>query len=219
MIKFYVYKHTCPNNKIYIGITAQKPERRWVKGFGYKNQPYFYNAIKKYGWDNITHEILCSGLTKEEAEKKEIELIAEYKSNQKDYGYNIANGGNIIGTVSEETKQKISKSLKGKPKEKPSWEGKHHTAETKNKLSSKRKGNKNPMYGKHITEETRTKMSESHKNCSLCKAIICLETGKIFVSTSEAARIMKLSQSNVAAVAKSERKHTKGYHFEYLSKG
>lgn len=43
---------------------------------------------------------------------------------------------------------------------------------------------------------------------------------KIYIGiTAEAARIMKLSQSNVAAVAKSERKHTKGYHFEYLSKG
>lgn len=43
---------------------------------------------------------------------------------------------------------------------------------------------------------------------------------KIYIGiTAEAARIMKLSQSNVAAVARSERKHTKGYHFEYLSKG
>lgn len=120
--------------------------------------------------------------------------------------------------MSEETKQKISKTLKGKPKEKPPWEGKHHSLETKNKLSNLRKGNKNPMYGKHLSEETKIKMSKSHRSGSLCKAIICIETGEVFISASEVARIMKLSQGNVSAVARGERKHTKGYHFSYTSK-
>lgn len=45
---YFVYKHTFPNGKIYIGITDQKPERRWRNGIGYRRQPYVYNAIKKY---------------------------------------------------------------------------------------------------------------------------------------------------------------------------
>ena len=215
---YFVYKHTFPNGKIYIGITDQKPERRWRNGIGYRRQPYVYNAIKKYKWANIKHEILFSGLSQEEAENKEKELIAKYKSNQKAFGYNIANGGNSTGTVSEETKKKISNSLKGRPKEKPPWKGKHHSAETKAKLSNLRKGSKHPMYGKHLSEDTKNKMSESHKNCNLCKAVICIETGEMFISTAEVARIMKLSQSNVSAVARGARKHTKGYHFKYVAK-
>ena len=79
---YIVYKHTSPSNKVYIGITSQTPERRWRKdGKGYKTHIYFWNAIKKYGWNNFKHEVLFSGLTKEEAEQKEIELIAYYKSN------------------------------------------------------------------------------------------------------------------------------------------
>ena len=54
---------------------------------------YFGNAIKKYGWENFVGEILLDGLTYEEACQKEIELIAKYKSNNSQYGYNISSGG------------------------------------------------------------------------------------------------------------------------------
>ena len=52
-------------------------------------------------------------LTKEEAGDKERELIQVLKSNDSDYGYNIANGGFTGDTVSEETRNKISESRKG----------------------------------------------------------------------------------------------------------
>ena len=106
-MSYSVYKHTCPNGKIYVGITLMIPTLRWRNGkHGYRHNIYFQNAILKYGWDNIKHEILYSGLTKEEACQKEIELIARYKSNDRRYGYNIDNGGNCIGKVSSETKRK-----------------------------------------------------------------------------------------------------------------
>lgn len=111
--EFVVYKHIFPNKKVYIGITQQEPKLRWESGHGYKNT-YVGNAIQKYGWENVEHEILLTNLTKEEAEQKEIELIGKYKSNQKEYGYNIANGGNHKGKCSEETKMKISIANKGK---------------------------------------------------------------------------------------------------------
>ena len=52
-INYCVYKHTTPNNKVYIGITCKDPNSRWRNGEGYATQKYFYKAIKKYGWDNI----------------------------------------------------------------------------------------------------------------------------------------------------------------------
>lgn len=91
--RYFVYKHTCPNGKVYIGITCQTPSKRWHNGKGYVQNKYFYSAISKYGWDNIKHEILFDSLTKEEACKKEIELIAQYRSNLHEYGYNLSVGG------------------------------------------------------------------------------------------------------------------------------
>lgn len=216
MQKYTVYKHIAPNGKVYIGITSMEPGRRWNNGYGYKRQPYFANAIRKYGWDNFKHEILFDGLDKEEAERKEVELIAQCHSDEKAHGYNVEHGGNLSGKMSEETKRKISKSLKGQRKDVAPWLGKHHTAETKRKLSEMHKGSKNPMYGKTVSEETRRKMSEAQKRGKLCKHVLCVETGETFISTTEAAKALGLSQSNVSAVARGVRKHTKGYHFKYI---
>lgn len=91
MNKYIVYKHTSPTGKSYIGITNRNPIYRWANGKGYIGQPKFYNAIQKYGWDNIKHEILFSDLNKKEACGKEIELIKKYNSIKN--GYNVSTGG------------------------------------------------------------------------------------------------------------------------------
>ncbi len=91
MESYYVYKHTAPSGKSYIGITSNNPLYRWQNGLGYTGQPKFYKAIKKYGWDNISHEILEEGLTKEQACEKEIAYIKQYDSFNN--GYNASAGG------------------------------------------------------------------------------------------------------------------------------
>lgn len=119
---YYVYKHTSPSGKCYIGITCQNPEKRWgYNGYNYiikkkdgkQKHPYFANAILKYGWDNIKHEILHSGLSKEEACCKEQEYIKIYKTGGK--SYNITDGGEGSSgyKFSLETIEKIANSLKG----------------------------------------------------------------------------------------------------------
>ena len=109
--QYTVYKHTNKiNGKIYIGITFRKPELRWRNGSGYIANKHFYNAIKKYGWDEgFKHEIVATNLSKEDAEKLEIELIQKYNSTNQTYGYNINLGGHSLGQHSEETRKKISK--------------------------------------------------------------------------------------------------------------
>ena len=111
----WIYKITnIQNNKVYIGQTCQSCTKRFgKKGAGYDKSPHFYAAIQKYGWDNFEHLIILSGVTKEEAEQKEIELIKKYNSVNPQKGYNIENGGNCMGTHSEETKLKISIAQRG----------------------------------------------------------------------------------------------------------
>ena len=115
---FVVYCHTNKvNGKRYIGITCQIPEVRWgYNGNNYKqSQPYFAAAIKKYGWDNFIHEILYSGLTANEAQNKEIELIALYHTyvgDSKCCGYNLTRGGfgGVKYLTEEERKAAINES-------------------------------------------------------------------------------------------------------------
>ena len=151
---FIVYKHTTPSNKVYIGLTNQKPNRRWREGLGYRTQELFYRAILKYGWENIRHEILFDNLTKEEACKKEIELIAFYKSNKKEYGYNLSNGGEF-NNMTEEGKKKISLIHKGKK----------ISEETRLKMSVSRKGVKHSQeHSRRISEAKKGVIfSEEHK--------------------------------------------------------
>ena len=105
---YCVYKHTTPNGLVYIGITNQEPNARWLNGRGYKKNPLFFDSILLYGWLNIKHEILFSGLSKEEACQKEIDLIKEYRSDEVEYGFNSQSGGDRGYTHNVETRKKLA---------------------------------------------------------------------------------------------------------------
>lgn len=139
---------------MYIGITSQSLEKRFNNGNGYKKCPKVYAAILKYGWDNVEHEMLFDGLTKQEAEAKEIELIAYYNSIEN--GYNIEHGGNAPGTHSIETRAKISAGNVGKSR--PHW-----TEERKQAASVSVSGKSNPFYGKHHSEAVKKAHSDFMK--------------------------------------------------------
>lgn len=160
---YTVYMHKTPSNKVYIGITSQKPEKRWQEGLGYNK--YFTNAIKRYGWDNIEHVIIAENLSKDGACKLEQELIAHYKSTDRKYGYNITPGGNVgcLGyTHTVEAKEKMSidrcgkKLIRRKQNYKPWNYGVPMTNEQKDNLRQQRLGTTQ-------SEETKQKISQSMK--------------------------------------------------------
>lgn len=109
MNNYIVYTHISPSNKRYIGITSQKINRRWRGGKGYENNIHFTNAINKYGWDNFQHIIIAKGLTQNEAEWLEVELIREWDTTNINKGYNVNLGGEL---KSQKVLEKISNSLK-----------------------------------------------------------------------------------------------------------
>lgn len=168
---YTVYKHTAPGGKVYIGITSQTVAQRWgTSGQRYCKSVYFSRAIKKYGWENIQHEIIAEGLTKAQATALEIELIAKYDSTNPEKGYNCSTGGEASragAKASAETRQKQSAAHRGKS---PS-------AETRQKLSDLQKGIpkreetckkiSEALKGKSPSAETRQRQSEAQRGKTL----------------------------------------------------
>ena len=139
MNNYVIYIHTNKfNNKRYVGMTINT-ERRWRNdGIEYKpsserNQRPFWNAIEKYGWENFEHEIVEEHLTFEEACEKEKYYIELYNTRDRNFGYNVAEGGNG------------GKIYKDHPK---GMSGKKHSEEWRRKHSERMKGKNNPAYGR-----------------------------------------------------------------------
>ena len=103
--RYCVYMHISPSGKKYIGITQQNPLKRWQKGNGYRNNPFFTNAIRKYGWDSFDHCIISENLEKEKACTLERYYIALYQTTDRKKGYNIGTGGEHGGTGSKRSKE------------------------------------------------------------------------------------------------------------------
>lgn len=93
---YCVYEHVFPNGKRYIGISCDA-EKRWRYGAGYNEQGKIANAIKKYGWKNVQHNIIVDGLDEEQAKKLEVYLIAALDTI--DNGYNTSIGGDNINST------------------------------------------------------------------------------------------------------------------------
>lgn len=209
MNNYKVYKHTnLHNGKVYIGITCKDVAMRWKNGKAYQKGTHFRNAIDKYGWDSFAHEVLLENLSEDEAKRKEVELIALYKSNDREYGYNTTSGGDGASGLkhSDETKQKISERQKGIRKS-PATEFK--------------KGMIPWNKGKKASEEYRRAMSEAHKGKASPKRkkVVCVETGVIYDSVTKAAEDVGSSSTTISAVCQGKLKTSKGYKWEYYVEG
>lgn len=68
---YTVSVHLTPDLKAFVGATKQK----WSKPSTYRGCTEFYNAAQQFGWGNIAHYEIETGLTKEEAFKARDTLI------------------------------------------------------------------------------------------------------------------------------------------------
>ena len=224
-----VYKHTSPNGKIYIGITHQKPEKRWLCGYGYKSNHHFWNAISKFGWNNFDHEIIASGLTQKQAEQMEKDLVRKYNSTDKNFGYNVAEGGHVLTEASrkkigdtrkergikpwntgrhleQKTKDKISRANKGN-RNHVVW-----TEEQKEKVRATKAGEKNPNYGKPMREETKQRLLAVNE---IPVVQICDDGERVYSSAKEAGDKTGIANCNITRVCKGQRATAGGFAWRY----
>lgn len=216
---YHLYIHVNKvNKKRYVGITCQDIKKRWGGGSNYKNSTYFYHAIQKYGWNNFDHYVLYTELTKEEAEQKEIELIAFWNTTDHNNGYNLAKGG--------ESRNGIKLTRKQIEKMRERMLGTKHSKETIEKMKKVHKGKHvgelNNMYGKHWNENQRKIITEANRknqqggNNSNARRVKCITTGEIFDCISDAMRKYDINKTNISACCKGKRKTAGKMTWEYV---
>lgn len=168
------------NKKQYVGITKFSITERFYQHT--KRGFLLTEAIKKYGEDKFSIELIEEVDTAGRAYELEQYYIMEYNS-KVPYGYNITDGGDgIFGwEATEEYRKECSERVKQLHKEKKvGMYGKKHTDETKKKMSEASKGKFKPWLigrklspetierlrqlnlGRVASKETRKKISENH---------------------------------------------------------
>lgn len=227
--EYLVYCHIFPNNnKRYVGITYGNPLRRWKNGYGYRKQRIVFNAINKYKWENIQHNILIHGLTEEQAKKWEAKLISFYESNNILHGYNRTEGGDSVSSITSNKKviclnnQKIYDSatsaslnlnlsteavihvcLKDGKQRMTQGYGFYYYDDYI-KLSPKERVDVIKDFFKH-----RLKTYKEDRRC------VCLETGKYYKNVKEAAKDTGICRMDISKCCRHINYYAKGLHWYY----
>jgi group I intron endonuclease len=211
-----IYKTTnLINGKIYIGQNQTEDSSYLGSGKLIKR------AIKKNGRNNFKREVIEICNIKEELDRQEKYWIEKLQSRNPDIGYNLHEGGeggnrNKV-ELSQATKNKMSKSKKGK-----SWG--HHTEKTKYIISQKRKGiSFSEEHKKHISEKRKLRKisqqtREKQRKSMLCKNIkqyLLLDPkGQIHITKKglrEFCRQHRLNSQNLHQTLTGKRKTNKGW--------
>jgi group I intron endonuclease len=148
MIIYSIYKCVNKTNgKVYIGFDSNWPNRKRIHKCNYLKINYkFYNALKKYGWDNFEWDVIYQSRDRDYTlnimERHFIEYYDSFKN-----GYNSTLGGQGVFGVSrkqsEEEKNKRKIIMKGNSYGSLS-KGRILTEEQKQKLSLLKKGKPQP---------------------------------------------------------------------------
>lgn len=199
------------NGKKYVGQTTQGLEQRWRRHCwdctADKSNMPVSKAIKKYGKENFAIEILDNCTSLEELNAKEKYYAQELKTFSPN-GYNLR-AGNGLGSMTDETKRKISIGNKGKK----------ISAETLKKQSESHKGHA-------VLDSTKKKLSilnKGKRGSALCYQRLVEITSKMFYLVSPSGeeiifknmalfcRINNLSASQMCMVVKGKRLCYKGW--------
>lgn len=169
-----VYKYTSPSGKVYVGQTIIERKRRRMflaVDKDYSNGCLINNARRKYGPENFIYEVLFEingedrGHIKKTLDYWEKYYIAEFKSNDRRYGYNMNEGGagNAGCFYSEETRAKMGARSRERMAKYNPMKGKKHKPESiaLMKANTKRKyGKDNPNFGWKPPKELLDRLAE-----------------------------------------------------------
>lgn len=198
------------NGKQYVGQTTQTLKVRFAEHCR-KDKGYIGHAIQKYGKENFSIELLDTAQNINELNEKEIYWIARLNTIAPQ-GYNLCYGGGVtIGYTHKLQSRRLMSVTKKRNKvmqgENNHFYGKHHTDESRAKMSSKWQTGERVM-----TEEHKEKMRKAH----FTRKVRNVTTGEEFDSVKQASEKYNLKDTHITRVCKGKRKSTGGYKWEYV---
>lgn len=211
------------NGKQYVGKTVRSLNIRWrehVKA-ARENEPLsmlIVRAIKKYGKESFKHKILEECSNEDELNEREIFWIKELGTFGG--GYNLTKGGDGMSGYkhSDETRQKMSKTRKGRKlsPEHVRAVSEGQKGQKRPGMSKKRKGELNPMYGKGHSDEARKKISRSQYK-SVIQMDMDFNELAIYPSMLMAKKMSGVGRQGVSACCRKVRNHAGGFRWKYAS--
>ena len=224
--------YTSPSGKSYIGQTWNENKRK-REHQKYGKVGAFANAIRKYGFENMMYTVLHRDITSQEnmniLERYEIENNNTLSPN----GYNLDSGGAKGKVWSQQSKDLMSKILKGRPGKKMSELSKQKIREARARqiisIESRMKVSEK-LLGTKRSSETVLKMKKYHSNRPKehikhllesrrnRRYVRCIETGIIYESCWDAAKSKRSKCKNgsmIIMAINGKCKTAYGYHWEY----
>ena len=185
-------------------MTSLEPKRRWNNGLGYKNNLRMWNDIQNSDWNtDWKHNIL--GKFEDRQEALNVEEMFIWLFNSTNDGYNISSYGSGHYERTEESRKKMSESHIGIT----------FSEEHRKKMSEAKTGENNYWYGKHHSEESKQKMSENRPS----KLVLQFSKDGEFIaeysSIHEAERQTGCNQGNICQCCKGNRKSAGGFIWKY----
>lgn len=156
-----IYRHVYTvDGRSYIGQSINGIHIRNKSHKKSKDETHFHRAIRKYGWDKFTTEILHENIDPMYLDEWEIYYISKYDTYGEN-GFNMTSGGNGIRGYkhTDEHKHNLSNKMKGVNNH---FYGRSHSDETRDLISESRRAERNPNFGKQLSIEHRTKIGKSH---------------------------------------------------------
>jgi group I intron endonuclease len=205
------------NNKKYIGQSVDI-ENRWRHHKSELNSnthfnDYLQKSWNKYGKNNF-HFYVLEYCDTDQLDKLEVYYIDIYETLNRDKGYNLTSGGTDNKIYSDETRTKISTSLKG-----------HEVAiESRIKISENHadvSGQNNGMYGRHHSEEAKQRVSRANKGKISARRnrcnVYCVELEKVFDDATIAGQTLSLDSGAILKCCRGERKTCGNYHWKFIN--
>ena len=202
----YIYKIVNKiDKKTYIGQTVHDCESRWSDHVKKRsNCRYLKSALKKHGVDNFDFKIVCITFDSS-LDDMEIDYIKKYDCLAPN-GYNLKLGGSS-GRHHEESKKKISESLKTAYKNGNAIHSKHQLGKPHNEITKKK-------ISETLIKTLRLRMK---KNRKIIQLDIHGNRLNEFISCKEAGEYVNGSKGGVSQCCLGKTKSHKGYIWKYES--